>query len=430
MSSYERFVLPNGLRIIITPRQTSTKISTWLFVRGGSRTESKEKSGISHFMEHMFFKGGKKYPNPFQLKVALDRVGAVCNATTSKESVQFYVTHTSSCGLLGLDVLEDMIIHATFPEHEIELERGAVQEEFRLIFDDPSAVVSVCGPQNLLFGEHPLGYEISGTPETIAEFNITDLAKYRTNFFTANNIVLSVAGNISVTHFIQEVEKRFGAMRTGAVPEWLPFDRAFVPNKRTWLMPRKEKTTATIEILSLGPGYTHQDRLTCLLLTTILGGCWSSRVYQELREEKGLVYDVGVIPHMYAETGQIVGSIGTSHETIAESITRMLNAYKKIREQYISEEELERAKGFVTGFLDMAFEESEKAAEMYGIDEARFSQPTPLDERKKRILAITKHDILRVAQTYLAPSDIKIAMAAQEEYCNEHELETLLESAS
>ena len=429
MFECERLILPNGLRIIITPMSNSSTITSMVMVLGGSRFESKEKRGISHFMEHMFFKGGVKYPTAFDLAKLVDAVGGRRNASTGKEDVMYFVKHGASCGNLGLDILADMIIGGSFPEEELRKEQKVVLEEFNMRKDDPEVNLFDSFPEYLIYGDHPLGNSPIGTRETIQKITRNDLFEYRNTFYKPNNMVISVAGNINAQNFLQEIQDRFGRMTPGPVPEWRLFDGIRIKNNRVFTLPRKEMEQAVMILAVHGMGYQHRDYLPLHVLISLLGSGESSRLFQEIREKKGLVYGIYSGGEMYKESGLVLSQWETSNENIEKSLRVVIDEYEKIKQYGIEEEGLKRVKGMIIGSKEMSCENNGYLAREYGQDELMLGRVITFDEFCKIINEVTQDDVLRLARTYLKTEKLKVAMAAEEKYCDKEKLEKILENA-
>ncbi|OHA05110.1 MAG: hypothetical protein A2934_05105 [Candidatus Sungbacteria bacterium RIFCSPLOWO2_01_FULL_47_10] len=426
MFECERHILSNGLRVVAVPVAHAPTISVIVFVRGGSRVDSKEKMGLAHFMEHIFFKGGKKYKTSLDIAHAVEECGGVNNAATGKEEISFYVKHGVSAGNLGFDVLEDMLCHSRFPEEEIEREKNVVLEELRRDLDNPPQLLFKSMFERVFFPNHPLGYPIIGNEETIWSISRNDLLRYQTAYYRPNNMVISVAGNIRGDAIFNEAERRFGSMVPAEISRWAPFDRHQSPGERICLVPRREKEQAGIVLASPAPGYGNEDEYALYVLLALLGGGQSSRLWQDVRETRGLAYGIGTSNVFYQEAGYTITMWGTRNSAIAKSIEVVLAEYKKIREKYIEDGELAFVKKFLIGRREVRFEESDEVAEEYGENELLLGRAVSFEEFKEKINMVTKEDIKRAASAYLGPDDLKIGLVAQERYCKNEMLNDLL----
>ena len=429
MFECERHVLPNGLRVIFTPMANSSTIASVITITGGSRFEPKEKNGIFHFMEHMFFQGGTKYPAAFDISKLVDSVGGEKNAFTAKESVTYFVKHEASCEILGIDILADMIIGGNLPEEELEKERKVIMEEFKMGKDAPEVTLFDSFPEKLFYGNHPLGSSVIGTKKTIKNITRNDLITFRNAFYKPNNMVISVAGNINKQVFLQEIQGRFGAMTSGPVPEWNLFDESQMKNNRVFILPRKEMEQAIIVLAVPVTGYEHRDYFSIFVLLSLLGSGDSSRLLQEVREKRGLVYVIGSGGEVYKESGVAFSQWETSGENIEKSLKVVMDEYEKIRQNGAEEEELNKVKNMLIRSEKMDCEDSYYVAGEHGQDELMFGKVIAFNEFCETINGITKDDILRVARTYLGPEKLKVAMTSEEKYCKKEKLQKILEKA-
>jgi len=429
MFECQRVTLPNGLHVVLTPMANSSTITTWIMVWGGSRFEERRKAGISHVMEHMFFKGGLKYPTALELANLIASVGGKRNAMTGKEDVLYFVKHGSSRGNLGIDVLADMIINGSFPEEELTKEREVVLEEYEMNYDDPGSNLYQSFPKHLCYGNHPLGEPIIGTKETILSITRNDLFEYKNRSYNPNKMVVSVAGNINAGDFLKEIEDRFGLLAPGPALEWNLFNESQIPSEKVFILPLQKKEQAIIFLVTPSIGYLHSDYFLLDILTDMIGLGESSRLFQELREKNPLVYSISSIFETLRETGNVLSNWATSNKNIEKSLSMVLDVYQKIAERGVDEEELSRCKSMLIGAKEMNFESSSYISHEYGQDEFLFGKVIDFDEYKKIVNAVTTDEILRVARAYLRPERLKIAMTAQERFCDKDKLLKILEKA-
>ncbi|MBI2637460.1 MAG: insulinase family protein [Candidatus Sungbacteria bacterium] len=414
----KRFEFSNGLRAVITPIRHMFGVTASLTVRGGTRTETLDTVGVSHAMEHMFFKGGKRYPSSLALAQAVESSGGDHNAFTSKETVAFCVQYGSFKRNLGLRVLEDMIIYGKYTEEELEKEKTAIKSEYRDDFDDMDKVLLRKLCKKLLFGEHPLGYFYKESEKTIARLTTGDLVRYKEQFYKANNLVISVVGNVSADATIKDIERRFGKLERGSVPSWQRFLPEHVPEERVLVFPRKKKKEATIILASPACGYSDADDYAFDIFSTILGEGMGSRLFQRFRDKDGLGYSIDSYTDQYLETGFLLTLLKTDHANIERSIAAVLEEYKKISDEGISDAELRNTKSYLIG-KSMVGLNGRELSLGYGSDMALLGEPCTISEYAKGIRAVKKEDVLRVARMYLDQTKIKLGICAEEQYCNE-----------
>ncbi|OGZ94137.1 MAG: hypothetical protein A2633_02255 [Candidatus Sungbacteria bacterium RIFCSPHIGHO2_01_FULL_47_32] len=423
------FELSNGLRVVITPMRNILGVTASLMVRGGTRAETLETIGVSHAMEHMFFKGGKRYPNSLALARAIESSGGNHNALTGKETVSFYVQHGSFKRNLGLQALEDMIIYGKYTEEELEKEKTAIKSELRDDFDDVDKIFLRKLCKKLLFGEHPLGYFYKENEKTIARLTVGSLMHYREQFYKANNLVISVVGNVSIDATIKDIERRFGKLEQGSVPSWQEFLPEHVPQERALVFPRKKKKDATIVLASPACGYSDADYYAFDILSSILGEGMGSRLFQRFRDKDGLGYSIDSYTDQYFETGFLLTMWKTDPANIERSVVAVLDEYRKFFETGVTDEELRNMKGYLIGKSGIELKCQELSID-YGNDVALLGKPRTINEYAKGIRAVKKEDILRIARTYLDKIKLKLGICAEEQYCGKEKFEELLSSAS
>src|SRR3989338_1140371 len=423
------FELSNGLRVVITPMRNILGVTASLMVRGGTRAETLETIGVSHAMEHMFFKGGKRYPNSLALARAIESSGGKHNALTGKETVSFYVQHGSFKRNLGLQALEDMIIYGKYTEEELEKEKTAIKSELRDDFDDVDKIFLRKRCKKLLFGEHPLGYFYKENEKTIARLTVGSLMHYREQFYKANNLVISVVGNVSIDATIKDIERRFGKLEQGSVPSWQEFLPEHVPQERALVFPRKKKKDATIVLASPACGYSDADYYAFDIFSSILGEGMGSRLFQRLRDKDGLGYSIDSYTDQYFETGFLLTMWKTDPANIERSVVAVLDEYRKFFETGVTDEELRNMKGYLIGKSGIELKCQELSID-YGNDVALLGKPRTINEYAKGIRAVKKEDILRIARTYLDKIKLKLGICAEEQYCGKEKFEELLSSAS
>jgi len=405
---HKKTTLDNGLRVI-TQKLDGTKAVTILVLCGaGSRYEKQELRGISHFLEHMFFKGADKYPNSKAVSEAIDGVGGVFNAFTGKEYAGYFVKVASEHASLAADVLSDMLIHAKFAPKEIKKERGVILEEYNMYQDTPMYQIG-WNFERLVFGDQPMGWDQIGTKELIRGVTQEDFTNYKqAALYTADNCIVSVVGNIEDDEALKIVEEKFKFNGEKKSLEFKPF-KENLANKKENL--HKKKTEQThIVCGAKGVPESHKDSYPMHVLSVILGGNMSSRMFMSVREEKGLCYYIRTNTDDYTDCGVISTAAGVDNKRATEALEAIKEEYRKIREEDVPKTELRKAKDYMKGKIVLGLEDSEEMAHLLGKYELLYGRIRSVDEVLEKIEAVSIADIRRVAQNLLAEDKLKVAI--------------------
>ncbi|MEK7151051.1 MAG: pitrilysin family protein [Patescibacteria group bacterium] len=392
---FTKKTLSNGLRVISAPMHGTDTVTLLVLVGTGSNYESQKINGLSHFLEHMFFKGTKNYPKPGELDRMLDAVGAIHNAFTSREETGYWVKVDAKHFPLALNFVSDILQNALLKEEEINRERGPVLEEMSMIWDDPMRYIwSVF--ERLVYGDNPYGWDVIGTQKNIREMKRSDFLKYWKSQYVASNTIVVAAGNIPEGGLFEKIEKAFGNLREGR------FAKAPEP-KKLIEGPRIEtllKDTAQTHVMVGVGGYelTHKDRIVAEVLSTILGGYMSSRLFSDIRERHGLAYAVRASHQSYRKVGYFAAYAGTPHTKAEEVVRRIVANLTKIKKSGVSTEELMRAKENIKGRLAISLESTDDVASYLGEQEILLGKIETPDVIIKKLERITKEDIVRVAK--------------------------------
>ncbi|MBU9714503.1 M16 family metallopeptidase [Evansella tamaricis] len=386
----KRFVGKNGLRVVFEPNHNVRSVAIGIWIGTGSRFESKQENGVSHFLEHMFFKGTKSR-SAQQIAESFDSIGGHVNAFTSKEYTCYYAKVLDSHAEHAVDVLADMYFHSTFDKNELDKERGVVLEEIKMYEDTPDDIV-----HDLLskasYGEHPLGYPILGTEETLSQFSPESLFEYMDQYYHADNVVISICGNVDES-FVKYVEDVFSPMKKG--PEKTkPFEKPLFNSDR---IARKKE----IEQAHLCIGYEgfplHDEQIyNLVLLNNTLGGSMSSRLFQEVREKRGLAYSVFSYHSAFHDTGMLTIYAGTAQKHLDELFEILMNTVKDVQETGLTEKELENGKEQLKGSLMLGLESTNSRMSRNGKNELLLGRHRTLDEIIEAIDNVTMD---KVAET-------------------------------
>lgn len=403
--------LPSGLPILTAPIEGTASVTILVFAGAGSRYESNDERGISHFLEHMFFKGGDKYKNTKEVSIAIDGVGGEFNAFTGKEYAGYYVKVASEHAELACDVLSDMLIHATFPQEEIEKERGVIMEEERMYQDTPMYRAG-WDFELLLYGDQPLGWDTIGTEEVIMGVQQKDFQKHKDLLYTSDNLVIAVAGNIDEERAFSLCNTYFGEIGGSKGRDFPAFTE--YGKERVYL--RTKKTEQAHMVLGVpGVPHGHEDHYAQRLLAIILGGSMSSRMFLNIREAMGMCYYIATETDNYLDAGAFTTRAGVDQGRLYEAIEAVLHEYDVCAKEGVTEEELHRAKEYFKGKSHLNLEDSEERAHYFGKQLLLYPNVKSIDEFLACIDAVTLEQVNNLASTILKPELMRLVVIGSEE---------------
>jgi predicted Zn-dependent peptidase len=392
---YQLTKLKNNLRVITIPIPSLESVTTLVGVGAGSRYETQEINGISHFLEHMFFKGSIKYPSAEELANLIDGMGAANNAATSKEFTYYWIKSSSKHLEKSMDILSSMLKEPLLQEEEIEKEKGVIAEELRMYRDIPSRFVGDLYEQ-LQFGDQPLGWDIGGTEKTINSFKKEDFLRYLDSLYAPKNMVLVLAGKLPKD--ILELAKKYFSD--------LPKRKSFKPlfyKKSRQLKARvanfyKETDQANLILGVEGYDRYNKKRHAARVLGTILGEGMSSRLFIQVREKRGLAYHISAGHDSYIDTGSFSVYSGLKLEKVEEGLRVIKTELERTVTELVTDEELKKAKEMIRGRLALRSESTNFLAEHFGIKYVLDRKLESFEEILKNIDAVTKEDIREVAK--------------------------------
>ncbi len=399
--------LKNGLPIYLIKMPQAKTATVLVMYKTGSKYEDKKTSGLSHFLEHMFFKGTEKRPDTLTLSAELDSIGAEFNAFTGKEYTGYYVKSPKNKIEVALDVLSDMLINSKFDSEEIEREKGVIIEELNMYEDNPLMHIEDVF-ESCLYGDTPAGWDTIGNKESILSFKREDFIKYFQTQYGVKSSAVFLAGNFSDREIKKLLEEKFGGISKNN------YQKKLLVVEKQKKPACKIKTKKTDQMtLSLGfrsfPA-NDKDEITLKLLSIILGGSMSSRLFIELRERRGLAYFVRASSEFYSDCGYITVSAGVPKEKLEESIKVILNEYQKLKDELVSVKELKRAKDLLAGKLIVSMEGTDDFTTWYGRQfpiRSKFSSPEEIIKKFKKVSAL---DIQRVAKKIFINSGLNLAI--------------------
>lgn len=404
---FKKTILKNGLRIITMPMKETQTMTVMVAIGVGSRYEKEKEAGLSHFIEHMFFKGTKKRPTTLQISEELDSIGGEFNAFTSKEHTLYYAKVDAKHAETALDVVADMYLNSKIEEKEIEKEKGTIIQEINMYEDLPMRNVGDVF-EKLLYPKNNLGREIAGYKKTVNSFKRKDFMRYMKKFYTANDTVIAIAGKFNEEKILKEVEKYFQNMPKGKKEK---ISEVLEVQKRPEMKIKFKKTDQTHLILGVRAYKSnHPDRYPLALLSVILGGSMSSRIFMEVREKRGLAYYVRTGTEMYEDVGYVATSAGVEHKNLELAIKTILVEYKKITKDLVNEKELQKAKDFIKGKAVMNLEASDEVAMFFVDQEISKEKILTLEEKFVLIDKVTSIDVQRVAQDIFKNNKLNLAI--------------------
>jgi predicted Zn-dependent peptidase len=400
-----RTVLSNGLIVLTERMEHLRSVAMGVWIKSGSRGEPAETNGISHFVEHMVFKGTRNRSAQLIAR-EMDSIGGNLDAFTGKETICFNVKSLANHVPIALDVLADLVLNPVFASNDIERERGVILEEIKIDEDNPDVLVHELFTQSF-WKDHPLGKPILGTTKTVAGLNQTKLLDYHSGCFHSGNMIFSAAGNLEHDQFVQAVTEKFAALQGGEPATELP---APVSSARILLRNKKALEQVQICLGVPSPPITDENRYSTLILNTVLGGGMSSRLFQTIREERGMAYSVFSDLSPYRDTGTLCVYAGTSAGKALECIQLVMNEFKRLKQEPLTDEELTRAKDQLKGNILMGLESSNSRMANLARQEIYFGQFFTADEIIARIDAVQAAQVQAMAQRLFDPEKIAVTL--------------------
>ncbi len=409
-------VLPSGLTIIRVPMASIESVTVLALVNTGSRYEPKKWWGVSHFLEHMVFKGTENYPDAHALSSAVDAVGARFNAFTSKEFTGYYVKAASSKMKLAVDVVSDMLLTPKLLQEDIDREKGVIVEEINMYSDMPASHISNLFEQ-MFFSEEGLGHDVIGTKESVTGLTKADFDAYMKQWYGLSNVVLILSGDEKVLNdsaTLKLIEKMFSKGKPEerkSEPFSKHLGKDVVQSKKLHVEFREtEQAHFVLGFPSIDRNSKYRHALT--LLSVILGGGMSSRLFTEVREKRGLCYYVHTDAEFYHDVGTFGGSAGVDPKRVDEAIEVTLAEFMAVvnGKRPITEAELQKSKEFVSGKFVLDLEDSESVAQYFGMKKLLLNQVETPEELLKKYMAVTLADVEHIAKQVIQPDELRFAI--------------------
>jgi predicted Zn-dependent peptidase len=404
-------VLPNGVRIICAPMPGNPTATYMVMVRSGAFNEVAETSGISHFLEHMSFKGTTKRPSQKDMALFLDSIGASYNAWTGKEQTAYFAKADTRHFDAIADVISDIYLEPLLPEAEIEKERGVITGEIDMYEDEPQEKVWDALIRLMYGDKQPAGWETLGPKENVKRFTRDDFLMHRALHCKAENTIVVIAGGMDVDRAFSIAEASFSKLPSGAIPERLSVIEEGIGGHVSFV--ERDIDQAHIAVGFRAIHKFNEDRYTVSIIRNILSGGMSSRLWQSLREERGSGYYLGANTVLHDTHGRFHLFTGTESARVPEIVGVLLNETKKLACERVSDAELKKVKDFITGRRAMSLETSDDVADFIGGQEIEYGVIHTPEEVMERIIAVTPEDILRVSQYIFAPGRAYVAIVGK-----------------
>lgn len=399
---FNKQILKNGLRIITAPMPGTKTVTVLVAVATGSKYETKQNNGISHFLEHMFFKGTKKRPSTLAIAEELDKVGGAYNAFTAEEYTGYWAKVDHKHLDLAMNVVSDIFLNSKLAEKEIEREKGVIIEEINMYQDTPMRYVGVLF-NKLLYGDQPAGFMIAGIKENISKFQRKDFVQYLQNYYVAENTVICLAGNIE-----NNIEKYFKNIKTGKAKSKIKVrDKQIKPES---LIFYKDTDQTHLCLGVRGYSLFHPDEYVLSVLGVLLGGMMSSRLWIAVREREGLAYYVHTDIENQTDTGYLVTQAGVEHCKAEKAIRLILKEYQRIRDEKISQQELQKVQDCIKGRMMLELESSDSMASFICGQEILKKEILTPEQIFAKIDKVSTEDIQRVANDIFQNKKLNLAV--------------------
>ena len=402
------YTLKNGIPVIIDRMEGTDVVTALVLFKVGSRNETKGINGISHFLEHLFFKGTEHRPTTLDISKELDGVGAGYNAFTSKDFTGYYVKVASKHTPLAIDMLEDILFHPLMDPEEIDRERGVIVEEINMYKDNPMATAEEISEEMLFGVNHPLGYRIAGPEENIRKITRKQILQYRDTYYHPDNMVIILSGGLPKNTYDLIKESFNLDIKRRKTPKYKKFE--LKQRSPRFHLESKETAQAHLALSFPSVPYTAKELYTARILSTILGGNMSSRLFINVRERQGLCYYIssGVTP--YEETGAFTIQAGFDTTRIHQAIQAIVDQLVDLKQGGITDDELHKAKEFISGKFSLSLEDSERMATWWGRQFLFNKKLQSPKEYQKQIRKVTKADVNKLMKKIFESKHANLAV--------------------
>lgn len=403
---YQKTILDNGLRILTETMPHTRSVSVAIFLGAGSRYESEQESGAAHFIEHMLFKGTRGRPNAQEVCQPIEAVGGVLNGGTDKELTIYWSKVASQHFDLALDVLADMVLESKFDPAEMDKERQVIIEEINMSLDSPQSQVGLLIDE-VVWPNQPLGWDVAGNKATVSQMSRDNLLDFMGQMYRPRNALVSVAGNIDHEQAVRSIARGLGRWQDAPVRSWSPAKEAQrSPRVKVAARPAEQ---AHLCLALRGVSYMHPDRFAHDLLNVVLGEGMTSRLFLEIRERRGLVYDIHSYVDHFMDSGVLSIYAGVDPARAELTLEAVLEELKKLKNG-VPQPELVKAREFSKGRLQLAMEDSRSVVRWLGAQELLLGRVLTLDEVVAIIDRITAEDLARAASELVRPDRLNMAV--------------------
>jgi predicted Zn-dependent peptidase len=399
----QKRLLPNGLVVLTETMSHVRSVSVGIWIRNGSRREVQEENGLAHFMEHMVFKGTERR-SAEAIAREMDSVGGMLDAFTSKEQICFNAKVLDEHLPIAFDVIADLVLRPKFDSEDVKKERQVVLEEIKMDLDNPEYLLHEIFTRGF-WPEHPLGRPILGTPETVRKFNRDSLRQRFQHWFAPDRLVLSAAGNVKHEQVLELVEREFGDLNPSGEP-----DADDAPSTHAPIHIESKRDLEQVHVCIGVPSVPLADerRFSVAVMNNLLGGGMSSRLFQNIREKQGLAYAVFSELTPYSDAGMMTVYAGTAKETVGKVIDLVIQEFRELKDNLVTEEELLRAKNHLKGSLMLSLESTSARMSNLARQELYFRRFYSLDEILAGIETVTREEIQAVAREFFRPEQIAV----------------------
>ncbi len=407
MHKHNKITLKNNLRVISVPMADALTTTVLVLVEAGSEYETRKNNGISHFLEHMCFKGTEKRLSSLDITSELDAIGAAYNAFTSNQYTGYYAKAQPKHFDEILDIVSDIYLNPVFNQGEIERERGVIIEEINMYEDLPMRRVQEFFT-NLLYGDQPAGWDIAGKKEIIRRINRNDFIEYQKNHYLGKSTIVVVAGNFNEKEAVKKIENAFSGIRTGKKVQKL---KTVESQKSPRIFLKTKETDQAHLVVGVRAFDIFDKRKYAVdLIADILGGGMSSRLFQKLREEMGAAYYVRADADLLSDHGFLIASAGVDNNKVSEATKVIIEEFERLIKEPVKKEELQRVKDRCVGGLIMGLETSDQLAGFYGGQEIITKKIVSPEETIKKIQAVKAEEVSAVAKDIFKSNKLNLAL--------------------
>ena len=405
---FERTALPEGPRVISARIPGARSVSIAAYVLAGSRLERPDEAGVAHFMEHLTFKGTQRFPTGRAISEAIEGVGGSFNAATDRESTVYWVRVPARVAEQGVDVLGELIVRPKLEDREIDGERTVIVEEIRSYLDDPSEYGQMLF-QQAMFGDGPLGREICGDEDGIRSVPSQTIRDFWGTTYRPANTVVAICGDVTHERAVELVDRAFGR-GNGHIPGFDP--APVLPAGERVIVGRRDTSQAQVAVGVPALRRDHPEAWTLSVLNAVLGDGMSSRLFLEVREERGLAYDVSSGAVDYADSGALTVSAGVDPSRLEPALAAILAELARLRDELVPPEELAKAKAYLSGGLELRMDDTRHVASWIGGQEALHDRVLTLEEALTAIEGVDSGDVQRLAQELFRDEALRMAVVA------------------